>query len=102
MTGDAQLLGETHRLIIAPLGALCGAGLAIVYFRALALNTRLWLGDGGIARPLALHMGRTAVAIAAFVLAAHFGAGVLLASFAGFIVTRTVIVRRIVRDRRTP
>jgi len=72
----------------AALGALVGAA----YFAALGWNVRLYAGHGAGWKALLLHLSRRAVAVAAFTLCARQGAAPLLASFAGFLVIRTISV----------
>jgi len=72
----------------AVLGALVGAA----YFAALGWNVRLYAGHGAGSKALLLHLSRLVVAVAAFTLSARQGAAPLLASFAGFLVIRTISV----------
>jgi len=74
----------------AAFGALIGAA----YFAALGWNVRLYAGDGAGWQALLLHLSRIAFAIAALTLCARQGAAPLLASFAGFLATRTISVHR--------
>ena len=72
----------------AVLGALVGAA----YFAALGWNVRLYAGHGAGSKALLLRLSRLVVAVAAFTLSARQGAAPLLASFAGFLVIRTISV----------
>ncbi len=74
----------------AAFGALVGAA----YFAALGWNVRLYAGHGAGWKALLLHLSRLAVAVAAFTLCARQGAAPLIASFAGFLVIRTISVNR--------
>jgi hypothetical protein len=81
--------------MIAPalLGLLAGGGFGLLFFRLLALNTQLYTA-GRVAAATGLHIGRLALAVGLFVLAARLGAVVLIASLAGFLVARPLILRR--------
>jgi F1F0 ATPase subunit 2 len=74
----------------AALGALIGAA----YFAALGWNVRLYADHGAGTGGLLLHLARLVVAVAAFTLCARQGAAPLLASFAGFLLARTISVNR--------
>lgn len=72
----------------AALGALMGAA----YFAALGWNVRLYAGHGDGWKAVLLHLSRLAVAVVALTLCARQGAAPVLASFAGFLVIRTISV----------
>ncbi len=72
--------------------AASGALIGMAYFAALAWNVRLYTGRGAGRKALLLHLLRLAVAVAAFTLCARQGAAPMLASFAGFLAIRTILV----------
>ena len=74
----------------AGLGALVGAAC----FTALGWNVRLYTGRGPGWSALLLHLSRLGAVVAAFTLCARQGAAPLLATFAGFLAVRTVLVGR--------
>lgn len=76
---------------MAAYGAV-GALIGTAYFAALAWNVRLYTGHGAGRNALVLHLSRLAVAVAAFTLCARQGAAPMLASFAGFLAIRTILV----------
>jgi F1F0 ATPase subunit 2 len=78
-------------LRIVPYGAL-GGFIGAIYFAALAWNVRLYTGHGSGWKALLLHLSRLSVAITGFTLCARHGAAPVLASFAGFLLIRTISV----------
>jgi F1F0 ATPase subunit 2 len=70
-----------------------GALMASAYCAALWWNVRIYLGDSGW-RALPLHLLRIAVVALILTLCARQGAMPLLATFAGFLIARTIIVSR--------
>jgi F1F0 ATPase subunit 2 len=76
-------------VLFAALGGFIGAA----YFAALAWNVRLYAGHGPGRKALPLHLSRVAAAAAVFTLCARQGAAQILASFAGFLLIRTISVR---------
>lgn len=75
-------------------GLAAGAVLGAAYVRLLFLNVELYAGRGDWRLALALHGGRLAVIAAGMWGAAQWGGGVLLAALGGFVVVRTLMVRR--------
>ena len=76
-------------VLFALLGGFIGAG----YFAALAWNVRLYADRGAGLKALLLHLSRLAAAIAIFALCARHGAAQLLASFAGFLLIRSISIK---------
>lgn len=74
--------------LFASLGGLLGAA----FFSALRLNVRLYLGTGKLPWSLALHVVRFGILGVFFWWAAGRGVGPLVASLAGFLVARSVVV----------
>jgi F1F0 ATPase subunit 2 len=77
-------------VLYALLGALIGAA----YLEALEWNVQLYALRGVGWNALLIHLARFGVAGAAFTLCARRGAAPLLASFAGFLVMRTLSLNR--------
>jgi F1F0 ATPase subunit 2 len=71
---------------------LLGGVLGAVHFATLRLNVRAYLG-GAAAWGIGLHLGRVALAGAAFALIARAGALPLLAALAGFVLARLYALR---------
>ena len=80
-------------LITAVVCGALGALLASAYCAALWWNVRIYLADASW-RALPLHLLRIGGVVLIFTLCARQGAMPLLASFAGFLIARTVIVSR--------
>lgn len=76
-----------------PLGALLGWA----FFASLRRLARLYLGGGGLLLPIALQLGRLALAGLAFWLAARQGALPLGAALLGFLLARVLVLRRDLR-----
>lgn len=76
-----------------PLGALLGWA----FFASLRRVARLYAGGGGLLLPLALQLGRLALAGLVFWLAARQGALPLGAALLGFLLTRLLVLRRELR-----
>lgn len=81
--------------MVAALGgfAALGATMGVLHLHLLRLNTRLYLGDGSWWKPVALHLARMAAVIAGFAATAPGGAAAVLATFGGFLLARTVLIR---------
>ena len=75
-----------------------GAALGALYFLMLREAARLLAAGGGALRAAPLHAARFAVAGTGFWLAAQNGAAALLATLAGFVLAR-VVVMRLTRER---
>ncbi|MDG5494276.1 ATP synthase subunit I [Niveispirillum sp. BGYR6] len=76
------------------LGLLTGAGFGWLFFRLLAVNSRLYTA-GRVGPATALHVGRLAGAVLLFVALARLGgAAPLLAAFVGFLAIRPLLIRR--------
>ena len=96
-------MAEDQQRMIAPLPdaayvALMGAmgfGLAALYFAALRRTATLIASGAGWRLAIALTVARAAGAIAVLGLTAQWGATALLAALAGFVVARSVALRRI-------
>lgn len=84
----------TETWIGAALGLVAGAGLGWLFFRLLALNTRLY-ATGQAMAAAALHLGRLG-GVAATLLGVVLigGALPLLAVLAGFLLVRPPLMRR--------
>lgn len=78
-------------LRIAPYAAL-GVLISAAYFAALGWNVRLYAVHGARWKALLLHLSRLAIALMSFTLSARQGAAPLLASFAGFLLIRTISI----------
>jgi F1F0 ATPase subunit 2 len=75
-------------------GFLVGIGSGAAYFAALRRNVRLYVGGGSTSTALALHLLRLLSAGAIFYLLARIGPGVLFGALGGFILMRSIAVRR--------
>jgi F1F0 ATPase subunit 2 len=84
---------EVIVLRVVPYAALGGL-IGSAYFAALAWNVRLYADSGAGSSAVLLHLARIVTAVVAFTLFARQGAAPLLASFAGFLVIRTISVNR--------
>jgi F1F0 ATPase subunit 2 len=82
----------------AAMFAVLGVAVGVLHFRGLRETTRLYLGGGPKARPIALHALRVIVTAAVFVGIAQRGAVALLAAFAGFVAARVIAVARARRE----
>ena len=83
----------SQTLVTALLCGALGALLAAAYCTALWWNVHFYLDAAGW-RALPVHLLRIAGVVLIFTLCARHGAMPLLASFAGFLITRTLIVSR--------
>lgn len=81
--------GAVTGLLAVPAGALLG----VLFFRLLALNTRLY-AQGRLAPAAGLHLLRVGGAGALFVLAATQGAWPVLGLLGGFLIARPFMLRR--------
>lgn len=80
--------------IEAFLALLAGAGGGLVFFRLLALNTRLYAA-GKAGQATSLHLGRLAVTALLFIATARLGGALpLIALLAGFLAVRPLLMRR--------
>lgn len=79
-------------------GLLAGAGAGFLFFRLLALNSRLYAA-GKVGMATMLHLARLGVTALLFVGAARLGGAVpLLALLAGFLAIRPLLMRRYGRE----
>ncbi len=85
------MIGIVTGAQIATYAAL-GAGLGTAYFAALGWNVRLYFARTAARKPVLLHFSRLGFAVAAFTLCAKQGALPLLATFAGFLAMRTIVL----------
>lgn len=85
----AQTLRDAAPFIL--LGALLGAG----YFAALRQDVERYVAGRPLGPTVALHLGRLLLAGLAFALIAEAGAAALLGALAGFLLARTLAVRRV-------
>lgn len=84
----------TETWIGAALGLIAGAGGGWLFFRLLALNTRLYATGQAVAAA-GLHLGRLGGAAAALLgVMLIWGALPLLAVLAGFLLVRPLLMRR--------
>jgi F1F0 ATPase subunit 2 len=74
---------------------LLGALLGAAYFAALRQNVERYVAGRPLGPTVALHVGRLLLAGLAFALIAGAGAAALLAALAGFLLVRTLLVRRV-------
>jgi F1F0 ATPase subunit 2 len=84
----AQALRDAAPFVL--LGALLGAG----YFAALRLNVDRYISSRSLAPALALHLGRLLLVGIVFALIAQIGAVPLLGALAGFLLARSLAIRR--------
>lgn len=77
---------------------LVGIGLGFAYFAAMRRSAESYLAGRGWIIPLALTAARLAGAVVVLAVAAHFGAGSLLAAFGGFLIARVIVLRRVRRE----
>ena len=84
-----MIVGDVERL-----AAFATAGFALggASFASLRLTTSLYV-EGGLWRPIALHLARLAIVAGALVLTALQGAGPLLAVAGGLTLARPIAVR---------
>ena len=90
----------SHATPLLPYLAMACAGMVFgaVYFATLKLSiVRLITGCGWLV-PIVLTLGRIAAAVAFLGIAGRFGAGYLVAAFAGFLTARGIALRI---ERRT-
>jgi F1F0 ATPase subunit 2 len=80
-------------LNVAAYGML-GIALGTAYFAALQLNVRLYCDGVSVWKALLVHLLRVVAAGSVFTACAHHGALPLLSGFGGFMVMRTVSLRR--------
>jgi hypothetical protein len=93
MTGN--LVSPTALLLAM---GVAGLGFGLIYFATLR-RTAEALGAGRRRRwAVILSVGRALAAVAVFTGAAHVGAAPLLVTFAGFLLARAVVVRRVRRS----
>ena len=78
---------------LASAAALVGLVFGLVHFAALQRTVELYTKDRSGFTAIALTLGRIAVAIAFFNLAARLGALPLLSSFLGFLLARMLALR---------
>ena len=78
---------------LASAAALVGLVVGLVYFAALRRTVELYTKGRSGFTAIALTLGRIAVAIAFFGLAARLGALLLLSSFLGFLLARMLALR---------
>ena len=78
---------------LASAAALVGLVFGLVYFAALLRTVELYTKGRSGFTMIALTLGRIAVAIAFFSLAARLGASPLLSSFLGFLLARMLALR---------
>ncbi len=81
-------------LPIVASAALVGFALGAGYFACLRFTVRAYVASTGLRAVVALTCARLIGAVIVFSIAARFGAGALLAAFGGFLVARTIAVRR--------
>ncbi len=74
--------------------ALVGFALGTGYFACLRFTVRAHVAGTGRGAAVALTCARLIGAVLVFTIAARVGAGALLGAFAGFLVARTIAVRR--------
>lgn len=86
-------LSDIERLAAFGLAGLVLGGASLASLR---LNTWLYV-EGGVWRPIGLHLARLTVLAGALVWAAHQGAGPLLAGAAGLVLARPIAVRTLGR-----
>lgn len=89
-------MSRTGPFSIVVLAMMTSAGFAfgLLYFAALRHTVALLSARKGWAGPVAFTAGRIAAALAALTLCARLGAAALLAAFLGFLLARTVTLRR--------
>ncbi|HLN49861.1 MAG TPA: ATP synthase subunit I [Steroidobacteraceae bacterium] len=81
-------------LPIVASAALVGFALGMSYFASLRLTVQAYAAPRGWRAAMALTGARLIGALIVFSIAARFGAGALLAAFGGFLIARTVAMRR--------
>jgi len=74
--------------------ALVGFALGMGYFACLRLTVQAYVARTGWRAAAALTCARLIGALIVFSIAARFGAGALLAAFGGFLIARTIALRR--------
>ena len=89
MTTLVEILREAAPFAL--LGAIVGAG----YFAALRYNVERYLSPRPLGGAVMLHLGRLVVAGVAFALIARAGATPLLGALLGFLLARSLAIRRI-------
>jgi len=77
-----------------------GAGIGVLFFRALWWNTRVIVGGGGVASAIALTLSRFALLGGLLTLSALEGAAPLLAASVGVFVGRFLVLRALRSDER--
>lgn len=82
---------------VATVMVLAGVGLGLAYLGALRRTVEALAHGAGWRMPMALTVARLAAAAGLLFLAAKLGAIPLLATFAGFLLARSVILRRVRR-----
>lgn len=84
----------TETWIGGVLGLAIGVATGLLFFRLLALNTRLY-ARGRVAAASLLHLGRLGGTVLLLVAAARLGGAVpLIAMLAGFLAVRPLLMRR--------
>ena len=79
------------------LGALIGLPAAAAYFAALRQNVRLYIEGGSSAVAVTVQLLRLALMGALFFGLAKVGVGALVGALAGFVLMRSVAMRRVMR-----
>jgi hypothetical protein len=93
MAMDAHLVIPTSHIVMALAFAGMGAGAGYLHLMLLSWNIRALLGQTRAAFAIVVSLGRGAVTVAAFSMAALQGALPLVAALVGFLIARAVIVR---------
>lgn len=88
----------THETLIADSSlavtmTVLGIAFGLAYFAALRRTVARFATGGGWFVPVALTLGRIGLAVLLLGLAAKLGAVALLATFAGFLIARTLALR---------
>lgn len=73
------------------LGGVWGLALGLAFFLGLRVNTRLYLENGPLWQPLALMLGRIALAVGGLAVLLGWGWPVVLAGLAGFTLARPLV-----------
>jgi hypothetical protein len=95
MTGALPFPGP---VLIFAMG-FAGLAFGLLYFASVRRTAALLTARKGLAWPLAFTFGRIAAAALFLALAARLGAAPLLAAFLGFLLARTVALRKARRGR---
>ena len=94
----AASLPWLHIALALPYGLVVGAG----YFLALRANSRLYLADGPVWKPVVLLVGRLLGAVALLGVLVLWGWAPTLAGLGGFSLARPLVVRWSDRRSRVP